>query len=79
MPEDRVSDLTDLIDEMFGLHPPFWTLVNQTAETILRLAEQGNVCAKEQDPHQHKGLPAGWRHLPRVRRAHINFQPVKLE
>jgi cytidylate kinase len=32
-----------MIQEMFGLHPPFWTLVHLTAETILHLAEQGNV------------------------------------
>jgi len=43
MPEDRVSDLTDMLHNMFGLHPPFWTLVHQTSETILRLASQGNV------------------------------------
>lgn len=43
MPEDRVSDLTDMLHEMFGMHPPFWTLVHQTSETILRLATHGNV------------------------------------
>src|SRR5262249_54437560 len=43
IPEDRVSDLTDMLHNMFGLHPPFWTLVHQTSETILRLAGQGNV------------------------------------
>jgi Cytidylate kinase-like family len=43
MPEDRVSNLTDLTQEMFGLHPPFWTLVELTAKTILHLAHQGNV------------------------------------
>jgi hypothetical protein len=43
MPEDRISELNDVIQEMFGLHPPFWTLVRLTAETILHLAEQGNV------------------------------------
>jgi hypothetical protein len=43
MPEDRISDLTDMLHQMFGLHPPFWTLVHQTSETILRLATQGNV------------------------------------
>ena len=43
MPEDRVSDVTDMLHNMFGLHPPFWTLVHQTSETILRLANQGNV------------------------------------
>ena len=43
MPEDRVLEVQDIVDELFGLHPPSWTLVPQTAETILRLAELGNV------------------------------------
>lgn len=43
MPEDKVSEMSDTIDELFGLHPPSWTLVRQTAETILRLVELGNV------------------------------------
>ena len=43
MPEDRISELNDVIQGMFGLHPPFWTLVRLTAETISHLAEQGNV------------------------------------
>jgi len=43
IPEDRVSDLTDMLHQMFGIHPPFWTLVHQTAETMLRLAQQGSV------------------------------------
>lgn len=43
MPEDRVSEMRDTIDELFGLHPASWTLVRQTSETILRLADLGNV------------------------------------
>jgi cytidylate kinase len=43
MPEDYVSDISDAMDELFGLHPASWTLVEQTAETILRLAQLGNV------------------------------------
>jgi cytidylate kinase len=43
MPEDRVSEIADTMDELFGLHPPSWTLVHQTTDTILRLAELGNV------------------------------------
>jgi cytidylate kinase len=31
------------MDELFGLHPSSWTLVRQTTETILHLAELGNV------------------------------------
>jgi cytidylate kinase len=41
--EDKTSDLTDTLDELFGLHPPSWLLVRQTAETILHLAELGQV------------------------------------
>ncbi len=43
MPEDRISEMSDTLDELFGLHPPSWLLVRQTAETILHLAELGNV------------------------------------
>jgi cytidylate kinase len=43
MPEDRVTEIADTMDELFGLHPPSWTLVRQTSDTILRLAELGNV------------------------------------
>lgn len=43
MPEDRISELSDTMDELFGLHPPSWTLVRKAAETILRLADLGNV------------------------------------
>jgi cytidylate kinase len=43
MPEDKISAIAETLDEMFGLHPPFWTLMQKTSETILRLARQGNV------------------------------------
>ena len=43
MPEDRISEISDTMDELFGLHPPSWTLVRKTADTILHLAELGNV------------------------------------
>jgi cytidylate kinase len=43
MPEDRIRGMTDTLDELFGLHPPSWELVRQTAETVLRLAEIGHV------------------------------------
>lgn len=43
MPEDRVSEISDSMDELFGLHPATRVLVRKTAETILRLAEIGNV------------------------------------
>jgi cytidylate kinase len=43
MPEDRTSEVADAIDELLGVHPPSSELTHQTAETILTLAEQGNV------------------------------------
>lgn len=43
MPEDKISEISDTMDELFGLHPPSWTLVRQSADTILRLAELGHV------------------------------------
>jgi cytidylate kinase len=43
MPEDRVSEIEDALEEMCGLHPRSETLVDKMAETILRLAELGNV------------------------------------
>jgi cytidylate kinase len=43
LPEDWTSEIQNIIDELFGLHPPSWVLVHQTAETILRLAKLGNV------------------------------------
>jgi hypothetical protein len=43
MPEDRIPEVHDILDELFGLHPRSWTLVEKASETILRLAELGNV------------------------------------
>ena len=43
MPEDRISELSGTMDELFGLHPPSEELVRKAAETILQLAELGNV------------------------------------
>jgi cytidylate kinase len=43
MPEDRISQISDMVEELLGLHPPSWTLLRQTTETILHLAELGNV------------------------------------
>ena len=44
MPEQRLlSGIEDAVEELLGLHPNSWRLVQQTTETILRLAEMGNV------------------------------------
>jgi len=43
MKEDHKGWLTDAFEELLGLHPSTWTLVEQTNETITRLAQIGNV------------------------------------
>jgi cytidylate kinase len=42
MPEDRVSYIQDVMEELLGLHPSRTSLVAQVTETILGLAELGN-------------------------------------
>jgi len=43
MPEDRVSAIDDAMRQIFGQYPPAEALAGRTSETILRLAELGNV------------------------------------
>jgi cytidylate kinase len=43
MPEDRVTEMNDIMAELLGLCPASWTFVQQTSETILRLIEKGNL------------------------------------
>jgi len=43
LPEDRTSQVEDIIDDLFDMKPPSWKLVEQTSETILRLASLGHV------------------------------------
>lgn len=43
LPEDRASQVADIIDDLFEMKPPSWKFVEQTSETILRLATLGHV------------------------------------
>ena len=43
MPERKISELDDAVGELLGLHPSSWTLVEHTADTLLRLAKMGNA------------------------------------
>jgi cytidylate kinase len=43
MHEDTTFPLSDAVDELLGLHPSSWTLVEHTTQTIRRLAIMGNV------------------------------------
>lgn len=42
-PEDRLLELQDMMDEIVGLRPDSWAIVEKTTETILKLAAIGNV------------------------------------
>jgi cytidylate kinase len=43
LPEDRASQIEDTLADIFGVHPPASKVIEQTAETILNLAETGSV------------------------------------
>jgi hypothetical protein len=43
MPEDAIFPVNDAVENLLGLHPLSWTLVEQTTATIRRLALSGNV------------------------------------
>ncbi len=43
LPEDSISGINDAVEELLGLHPSSWTVMRQTAETILHLVEVGCV------------------------------------
>ncbi len=43
LPEDAHNAVDDVLDELFGLHPPSWVIVQQSIETILNLVRAGNV------------------------------------
>lgn len=42
-PEDHLSGVSFVIEELLGLHRATWRPIQETTETILRLAEMGNV------------------------------------
>jgi cytidylate kinase len=43
LPEDRASRIEDTLADIFGVRPPTETVVQQTAETLLQLAELGGA------------------------------------
>lgn len=64
MPEDGTNRVTDVVEEILGLHPSSWTLVQHTNHTILRLARTGNVILVGRGSHL---ITAGLRHVLHVR------------
>ena len=43
LPEDRMSQIEDTLADIFGVRPTTHTLLQRTAETVLKLAELGGV------------------------------------
>ena len=43
VPEERRSFIEDVIDDLLGLHPPLWTMVPKVVQSILYLADSGQV------------------------------------
>ena len=43
MTEDARLPVERVVEDILGLHPPHWTLVQHTTDTVLRLAAMGNV------------------------------------
>lgn len=41
MGEDKINEIDDTLEELFGLHPAKWALVHRTTETILHLGQMG--------------------------------------
>ncbi len=60
MPEDRPPGVEDAVGEILGLHPSAWRLIQHTTETVLRLAEMGNVILVG------RGSTVITQHLPRA-------------
>lgn len=59
--ETKISELRDLLDEALGVHPSSLTLVRQTSETILRLAQAGQVVLVGRGAnHVTRRLPGGF-------------------
>ena len=43
LPEDANSMVEDALEELLGLHPPSWLIVQHSIETVLNLVRAGNV------------------------------------
>lgn len=64
MPEDRVSAISDMVQELCGVHPSRWTLMHQAAETMIRLADLGRVILVGRGA---SAVTTGMRHIFHVR------------
>ncbi len=62
MPEGKISEVQDMMEELFELSPSVLTLVHKTSETILHLAQMGNaiVVGRGANVITRKFLPTGF-------------------
>ena len=71
LPEDRMSQIEDVLADVFEVHPPAQTMIEQTTETILKLAGLGNVIIIG------RGSPVITAQLPHVLRVRL-VAPLEL-
>ena len=43
MNEEKISEINDILEELFQLHPAKWTLVRKTSKTIFHLTKLGYI------------------------------------
>ncbi len=43
MPEGKISEIQDVIEQLFGLHPSEYKLIKKVSDTILHLSHLGNI------------------------------------
>ena len=64
MPEGSVNSIHDYLEELLGVHPSSWTLLQHTNHTILKLANAGNVIIVGRGAHL---ITAPLKHVFHVR------------
>lgn len=60
---EGLSEAQEILQDLFGLHPPKWSQVRKTSETILRLAQMGRVILVGQGANIITGRLEGGLHV----------------
>ena len=64
MPDDSVSEISSMINEILGRHPSLWTLFEHTVETMLHLCHTGHCILVGRGGNK---VAEGLRNVTRVR------------
>ena len=64
MPDDTVSEIDSMINEILGRHPSLWTLFEHTVETMLHLCQTGHCILVGRGGNK---VAEGLRNVTRVR------------